>query len=57
MGQLVIRSSQNRMYPSRVVMMSRRFNPQGFHDEVMQFLHADTASLDEGVSLPLQGDA
>ena len=45
MGQLIIRFSQYCGYPSRVVTMSRRFNPDGYHDEVMPFLHADAISF------------
>ena len=37
-------------------MMSRG-HPDGYHDEVVHFLHADATSLDMGFSYPLQRGA
>jgi len=57
MGQLIIRFSKYRGYPSRVVMMSRRVNPDGYHDEVVHFMHVDATSLDMGFSYPFQRES
>ena len=57
MGQLVVRFIQYTKYPARVVLLSQRFNPAGFYNELIHFLHCDEAELDFGYSLPLRQKA
>ena len=56
-GQLIVRLSQYCGGPSRVVVLPRRFNPDGYQDGAMHCLHSDATSLDMGFSYPLQRDA
>ena len=57
MGQLVLRFAQYQKYPARVALLSQRFNPQDFQNQVIHFLYCDEAELDFGYSLPLRQQA
>ena len=57
MGQLVVRFIQYTKYPARVALLSQRFNPDGFYDELIHFLYCDETELDFGYSLPLRKKA
>ena len=53
-GELQVRFRQYERWPARVVLMSRRFNPNGFWDVAQAFLIAAPGSLDVAYSLPLR---
>ena len=53
-GELQVRFRQYELWPARVVLMSRLFNPNGFVDEAQALLTAAPESLDLGYSLPLR---
>ena len=57
MGQLVLRFAQYRTYPGRVVLLSKRFHPDGFYHEIVHVLHCEEAELDFGYTLPLREKA
>ena len=57
MGQLVLRFAQYRTYPGRVVLLSKRFHPDGFYHEIVHLLHCEEAELDFGYTLPLRKKA
>ena len=56
-GQVVLRFSQYAEYPARAVLMSRKYNPGTYYQEVMRFLHVDAKALDSGYCQPLRREA
>ena len=56
-GELQVRFRQYERWPTRVVLMSRRFNPTGHEVEARSFLSADDEHLDYGYSLRLRDKA
>ena len=56
-AHVLLRFSQYAEYPARVVLMARKYNPDGYYQEVLRFLHTDERLLDTGYSLPLRREA
>ena len=56
-GQVVLRFSQYAEYPARAVLMSRKYNPDAYYQEVLRFLHVDPKALDSGYCEPLRREA
>ena len=56
-GQVVLRFSQYAEYPARAVLMSRKYNPDTYYQEVVRFLHVDAKALDSGYCQPLRREA
>ena len=57
MGELVLRFHQYEAFPCRVVLLSRKFNPEGFYDETVNLLTCDKDTLDIGYSRLLRREA
>ena len=47
-GQVILRFWQYAEYPARVALMSRKYNPDKYYQEVMRLLHVDPKVLDSG---------
>ena len=56
-GQVVLRFSQYRSFPGRIVLLSKHFNPDGCYYEALHILQCDVSELDRGFSLPLRQEA
>ena len=56
-GELHIRFKQYETYPTRIVLLSRRYNPDGYLHEMKHFLTCSCDDLDRGFSLPLREEA
>ena len=56
-GQLVVRFSKYTLFPCRVVLLSKRFNLDGYYDEIIDLLHCDVLLLDSGYALLLRQEA
>ena len=57
MGELVLRFHQYETFPGRVVLLSRKFNPEGCYEEALNLLTCDKETLDRGYSLLLRREA
>ena len=56
-AHVLLRFSQYAAYPTRVVLMAQKYNPDGYYQEVLRFLYTDERLLDTGYSLPLRREA
>eukprot|EP00969_Alexandrium_andersonii_P101458 4476090-Alexandrium_andersonii.AAC.1 len=56
-AHVVMRFQQYAAYPARVVIVSKRFNPDGFRQEILRFLAAPGSALDTGYSDLLRKEA
>jgi len=54
MGELVLRFHQYETFPGRVVLLSRKFNPEGCSKAAANLLTCDLETLDLGYSLHLR---
>ena len=56
-GHVVLRFKQYTEYPCRAILMSKKWNPDGFHQEILRFLAAREEELDTGYSVVLRKEA
>eukprot|EP00975_Prorocentrum_lima_P022303 4689154-Prorocentrum_lima.AAC.1 len=52
-----MRFQQYSAYPARVVLMSKKWNPDTFHQEILRFLEAPESALDSCYSALLRQEA
>ncbi len=56
-AHLVLRFNRYAEYPTKILFMCERFNPEGFVREIEVFLMTDDSKLDAGYGLPLKREA